>query len=197
MKTQILFILDRSGSMMSCAADACGGFNSFLKDQKKKPKGKRLTLLQFDHELIYTHKKKKIKDCDELVLGETYAPRGATALLDAIGTGINDLDNAEKAIVAVYTDGYENSSKEWKTESVKKLLKKCEKRGWEVLFLSAGLDTSYATDTLGMAAQHVAGGASIAAAAGAFSTRASNYSQTGTVDFSSLQDDVDEEQDNA
>lgn len=190
LKTEILFILDRSGSMASCATDAVGGFNSFLKDQKKEPKGKRLSLLQFDNHREYTYDRAKLKDCKKLVLGETYVPRGSTALLDAIGMGVNRLEKAEKAIVAVYTDGHENNSQEWTAEAVKKLLKKCEKKGWEVLFLSADVDTTYATQTLGMSKHRVAGGAGVAAAAATFSMRASKYANTGVASQDSLQADL-------
>ena len=196
MKTEILFIIDRSGSMMSCAQDAVGGFNAFLKDQKKEPKGKRLTLLQFDHEVDVTYDSEKIKNCKKLVLGETYQPRGSTALLDAIGGGLDRLKGSKNAIVAIYTDGQENASREWTVEGVKKALKKAENKGWEVLFLAADVDTSFATQTLGMASHRVAGGAvNVAAAASAFSTRATNYAATGKASMDSIQEDYDDEAD--
>ncbi len=190
MKTEILFIMDRSGSMASCAKDTVGGFNQFLKTQKKDPEGKRLTLLQFDDLIEHTYESDKLKDCKKLVLGETYRPRGMTALLDAIGSGLDKIKDAKKAIVAIYTDGHENASKEWTADGVKKLLKRAEKKGWEVLFLAADVDTTYATQTLGMRGHTVAGGAvAMAATMDTLSARTSNYVKTGQASKESLQAD--------
>lgn len=191
--TEILFILDRSGSMTSCASDAVGGFNSFLKDQKKKPKGKRLTLLQFDHEIEYTYDRSKLKDCKKLVLNETYSTRGTTALLDAIGIGLNHLKKADKAIVAIYTDGYENASREWSPEAVKKAIKKANKKGWEVIFLAADIDTKFATQTLGMSASKVATvrKSDIGKTMGLVSNYTRSYASSGKQSSTNLQEDHD------
>lgn len=193
MKTEIIFILDRSGSMQSCAKDAVGGFNTFLKEHQKEPKGKRLTLLQFDHKLIYTYTSKKIKKCTPLVNGETYQPRGSTSLLDAIGTGINRLKDSKKAIVIIYTDGQENTSWEWSPDGVKDLIKQVVKKGWQVDFLAADVDTTFATQALGMSKRNVAGGASVGLAMASSATRSMAYAKTGLVSGSSLQDDYDSE----
>lgn len=155
-KTEIVFVLDRSTSMHSIAQKAVDGFNAFLKEQQKNPKGKRLTLLQFDNKLEYIYKSKKISKCIPLVNGETYVIQGWTALLDAIGTAVHSVWNAKNVILAVYTDGYENSSQEFTTKNIKKILKRATKKGWETIFLAAEVDTIYFTHTLNINPNKVA-----------------------------------------
>lgn len=193
MTTEIMFILDRSGSMSACAADAVGGFNEYLKAQKKNPRGKRLTLLQFDHRIEFTYESAKPKDCKPLELGKTYEPRGTTALLDAIGTGLDCIKDAKKAIVAIYTDGLENASREWTAEGVKAALKRAEEKGWEVLFLASDINTDFAVHTLGMPKHRVAAvkGASVGASMRTVAARATNYAATGKASADSLQGDYD------
>jgi hypothetical protein len=150
--THISIILDRTGSMETIRDDTIGGFNTFLKDQKKQPGIATMTLVQFDtvdpYEII--HKFKPIKEVPDLT-HETYIPRAATPLLDAMGRGINDIEKSlaelseeerpSKVVVVVITDGLENSSREFRRDQVIKMVKeKTDKDGWQFVFLSADLD---------------------------------------------------------
>lgn len=170
-KTQIVFILDRSGSMQMASADAVGGFNAFMQEHRRIPKGKRFTVIQFDHEIQLLSNKSKIKYIPDLVNGFTYKPRGNTALLDAIGFGIDVVEGAEKAILVIYTDGMENCSQNYTASTIKTKLDGVRAKGWEVLFLASGIKaTEYATQFLNIPTWKTA-------VAGAFGT-ASLYNET-------------------
>jgi hypothetical protein len=149
--THITVILDRTGSMESIRDDTIGGFNAFLKQQKAEPGKATLTLVQFDTQDPYEviHKFKPLKDIPDLTR-ETYVPRASTPLLDAMGRGINDLeDNLENMpegkrptgiVIVIVTDGQENSSREFRKDQITKMVKqKQEKAGWQFVFLSADL----------------------------------------------------------
>lgn len=148
--TEIVTIVDRSGSMQTMKAEAIGGFNTFLDAQKKVPGKARLTLVLFDHEYLLVHNGKPISDVPPL--DETsYVPRGTTALLDAVGRAIDDvgLRLAEtpeehrpgKIIVLVLTDGHENSSHDYSAEHVRRMVQRQrETYSWEFVFLGANLD---------------------------------------------------------
>lgn len=137
-KTQIVFVMDRSGSMATYAKDAVGGFNSFLEDQRRLENVK-FSLLQFDTDFIWTYREMDPKECRPLVLGESYQPRGGTALYDAVGLAIKELGMVEKAIIVVYTDGDENSSRTYNHSQIREELSRVKNRGWEVLFLSSDM----------------------------------------------------------
>ena len=149
--TEIIFILDRSGSMASMSDEAKSGFNSFLKSQLECEGNARLSLTLFDHEytpVIQSVPLESVPNLDDT----NYEPRGATALLDAVGRSIHDfkqgLKNNPKAsvskrvIVVVLTDGLENASKEYDYKSVKDLIEQQKKQGWEFLFLASDLESS-------------------------------------------------------
>jgi uncharacterized protein YegL len=116
--TELVFILDRSGSMGTMAKEAIGGFNAFLEEQKKLPGEAKLTLALFDHQYSLVCNGKDIKDVEPLD-DKTYVPRGTTALLDAIGRTIDDVgsrlsatteaERPSKILVAILTDGQENA----------------------------------------------------------------------------------------
>lgn len=149
--THVTVILDRSGSMESVRDDTVGGINTFLEQQKAGPGEATLTLVQFDtgdpYEVI--HRFRPIGEVPPLTT-ETYVPRGGTPLLDALGRGINDIDSAvaglgkgqapEKVVVAVVTDGQENSSREFGKEQVREMVRRKTGEGWRFIFLSADLD---------------------------------------------------------
>ena len=150
--THISVILDRTGSMESIRDDTIGGFNTFLKEQKEQPGTATLTLVQFDTQDPYEiiHRFQPIKEVSELTR-ETYVPRAGTPLLDAMGRGINDLeqnlselkdkDRPAQVIFVVITDGQENSSKEFRKDQVEKMIKeRTEKDSWQFVFLSADLE---------------------------------------------------------
>ena len=147
-KTQIICILDRSGSMSSIMSDSIGGFNTFLKQQKELPDEATLTVALFDdkYELLYDNI--NIKNTKNITSKEWY-PRGTTALYDAIGKTINNVKSnhnklgveaPSKVLVCIVTDGYENSSKEYQLSDIEKLIKKCEKDDWNFIYLAANQD---------------------------------------------------------
>ena len=147
-KTQIVCILDRSGSMSSIMSDSIGGFNTFLKQQKELPDEATLTVALFDdkYELLYDDVDiKKVKD----ITSKEWYPRGVTALYDAIGKTINNVkathrklgvEAPAKVLVCVVTDGHENASKEYTRSDIQKLIQDCEKDDWNFIYLAANQD---------------------------------------------------------
>ncbi len=195
-RTEILFVLDRSSSMGHISQAAVDGFNAFLEEQQSDPKGKRLTLVQFDSNIEFIYKSRKLKDCRPLINGETYVIQGMTALLDAIGEGLHHIKNAKKAIVAVYTDGGENMSVEYSSEGIKKMLKKATKKGWETIFLASELGTvQYATRVLGFAANKVAHvmPKDFVNNMRTYSSYTTNYVNSGEASCDSFQADIDQD----
>lgn len=148
--THITVILDCSGSMESIREDTIGGFNAFVRQQKAGPGEASLTLVQFDsqdpYEVVWHFR--PVEKVPALTR-ETYVPRGGTPLLDALGRGINDIEASirrlnddeqpEQVIVAVITDGQENSSKEINKNQIEQMIRKRTEAGWEFVFLSADL----------------------------------------------------------
>jgi hypothetical protein len=148
--TDITIILDRSGSMDVIKGATIEGFNSFLKKQKSGEFDTNLTFVQFDDEYQMLYEEKDIKSVKYLN-SKSFQPRGTTSLLDAIGATINltkqRLDNKSKlkhpkgVIVAIITDGYENSSTKFPYNKVFKMIRKRElKDGWNFVFLGANQD---------------------------------------------------------
>lgn len=148
--TEIVFILDRSGSMSGLEADTIGGFNSMLAKQKKE-KGKALiSTVLFDHVSEVLHDRVDIQNVPPMTDRE-YTPRGCTALLDAIGGAIHHIGNIHKyarpedvpehTLFIITTDGIENASHYYTAERVKKMIQRQKsKYGWEFLFLGANID---------------------------------------------------------
>lgn len=148
--THITVILDRSGSMESIREDTIGGFNAFVDAQRSGPGEASLTLVQFDsqdpYEVVWHFR--PVEKVPALTR-ETYVPRGGTPLLDALGRGINDIEASikrlndderpEQVIVAVITDGQENSSREFDKKQIEQMIRKRSDAGWEFVFLSADL----------------------------------------------------------
>jgi len=160
MKTEIICIIDRSGSMSSIKNDAIGGFNSFLQEQKDFPGEATLTLIQFDDEYEIVHENRKIEEVPELT-ALTYQPRGCTALLDAIGRTVDSTgkrlanmeegNRPEKVIVAILTDGEENSSREYSSSKVKEMIEhQKEKYNWEFIYLGANQDAFAEASKIGI-----------------------------------------------
>jgi hypothetical protein len=147
--THISVILDRTGSMESIRDDTIGGFNSFLQDQKKQEGKATLTLVQFDSQDPYEviHHFKSIEDVPELDR-RTFVPRASTPLLDALGRGINDLENSlarmneenkpSKIVFVAITDGQENASREFRRDQIAKMIEdRKTKDHWQFVFLTA------------------------------------------------------------
>lgn len=147
----IVVILDRSGSMASIKHDAIGGFNTFLAQQKAQPGKARMTLVQFDHEYEVLCDRKALSRTKKLS-AETYVPRGATALLDAIGRTVGPIkpEKGEKVIVAILTDGHENSSREWTKAQINELIDAKRDEGFEFIYLGANQDAFAEAASIGI-----------------------------------------------
>ena len=155
---ELVFILDRSGSMGGLESDTIGGYNSMLSKQKKEKTGKvSVTTVLFDdqYELLYNQVPiEKVSPMTE----EEYYVRGSTALLDAIGKTVMQVkanqdkkEIKDKVLFVIITDGMENASREYRAEQVKKLIEeRKEKDNWEFLFLGANIDAIGAAKDIGI-----------------------------------------------
>lgn len=148
--TEIVFILDRSGSMRGLEADTIGGYNSLLEKQKKEAGEAIISTVLFDDVQEVLHDRVNL-DKMQPITDKEYYVRGCTALLDAIGGAIHHIGNVhkyareedrpEKTLFIITTDGMENSSRRYTCDKVKKMVERQkEKYGWEFLFLGANID---------------------------------------------------------
>ena len=148
--TEIVFVLDRSGSMQAMVEPAISGFNRLLREQQQVPGHARFTLVLFDDRYELPFHSVPIAEVVELDVS-TFVPRGSTALLDAIGRTIDDLgsklaatpekDRPGQVIIAILTDGEENASTRYSWEAVAKRIRhQSEKYQWQFLFLGANQD---------------------------------------------------------
>ena len=146
--TELVVILDRSGSMQRLAEDTIGGFNSLIENKRKLEDKCTVTTVLFDNKVEILYQGKNIKEVPTLTSKEYFA-RGSTALLDAIGITINETNSKissmkeekpNKVLVAITTDGLENSSNEYSYSSIKSLIEEKKKLGWDFIFLGANID---------------------------------------------------------
>jgi len=149
MASEIICIIDRSGSMGSMASEAIGGFNSFLAEQKAVPDDAcKFSMVLFDHEYIKAYDAEDIQNVQELN-DKTYVPRGSTALFDAMGRALDEaIDRIQKeyttlprVAVMVMTDGGENASKDYTKGRLDKLVEDLKKEGWQFVFMSSDLSS--------------------------------------------------------
>ena len=149
--TEIVMILDRSGSMARLEEETIGGYNSFIEEQKKEDSEANLTTILFDNEYEVLHDRVNLKDVEPLTDRDYYA-RGMTALLDAIGKTIQEIsrkisdsegkNTPDKVIFVITTDGYENASREFSNKQIKEMVeKKKNENNWEFLFFGANIDS--------------------------------------------------------
>ena len=155
---ELVFILDRSGSMGGLESDTIGGYNSMLSKQKKEKTGKvSVTTVLFDDQYELLYNQVPIEKVS-LMTEEEYYVRGSTALLDAIGKTVMQVkanqdkkEIKDKVLFVIITDGMENASREYRVEQVKKLIEeRKEKDNWEFLFLGANIDAIGAAKDLGI-----------------------------------------------
>ena len=163
---EVVFILDRSGSMSGMEEDTIGGFNSMLKEQKKESDNIIWSTVLFDHETEVVHDRvpvEKVRDLDE----DTYYVRGSTALLDAVGGAIHHIGNVHKyareedrpkrTLFVITTDGLENSSVIYSYRKVKQMIKRQKDRyDWEFVFLGANMDAVEVAGRIGIDADRAA-----------------------------------------
>ena len=160
--TELVFILDRSGSMMGLEADTIGGFNSMIEKQKAQPGGAVVSTVLFDNEIKVIHDRVPLERVRPMT-GDDYFVRGSTALLDAVGGAIHHIGNVhkyarredvpEKTLFVITTDGMENASRKYDHARVKEMIEKQQsKYGWEFLFLGANIDAAKEAMRFGISA---------------------------------------------
>ena len=159
--TEIVFILDRSGSMGGLESDTIGGYNSMLKKQQEEEGEALISTVLFDDQTEILHDRKDVKKVKPITKKEYYV-RGCTALLDAVGGAIHHISHVQKAmpederpektLFIITTDGMENASKEYTYDKVKKMVeKKKSKEHWEFIFLGANIDAVAVAGRFGVA----------------------------------------------
>jgi hypothetical protein len=162
--TEIAYILDRSGSMSPLVEDAIGGFNTFLANQKALPGRANFSLVLFDHEYVPAYDGVDIQSVPPLTR-MTYAPRGTTALLDAVGRTIDQVgarlaatpeaERPSKVIIAIFTDGLENASTDYRPDRIAAMIRhQQEVYAWEFLFLAANQDAIATARAFSIPAAH-------------------------------------------
>ena len=160
--TELVFILDRSGSMRGLEHDTIGGFNGMLDRQREQEGMANVTTVLFDDRYEKIHDRVSLDRVKELTKKEYYV-RGCTALLDAMGRTIHEMvliqkhlpaeEKAEKVIFVITTDGLENASHQYSREQVRRMVEHEKKRyGWEFLFLGANMDAVAEAGSFGIGA---------------------------------------------
>lgn len=135
----IIFLIDKSGSMYGSEKDTIGGFNSFIERERKKEFNTRVTTILFSDKYDVLYKRKDIRDVAKLTDRE-YHVGGTTALLDAIGKTITTMDREveNKVLFVIMTDGYENASIEYSRDQIKKMI---ANHNWEFIYIGADIDS--------------------------------------------------------
>lgn len=148
--TELVFILDRSGSMAGLEQDTIGGFNAMIEKQKEQSGDCYVSTILFDHESNILHDRIKLQDVETMTEND-YVVRGSTALMDAIGKAIVHIQNIHKyarnedvpknTMFVITTDGMENASKQYSSDEVKEMIEHQKQTyGWEFLFIGANID---------------------------------------------------------
>ena len=162
-QTELVFILDRSGSMSGLESDTIGGFNGMLTQHRSEGGDVLVSTVLFDHENEVIHDRVRIADVPALTSKEYYT-RGCTALLDAMGDAIHHIKNVHKyarpedrparTMFIITTDGMENSSTRYTADQVRAMVKQQEEAGWEFVFLGANIDAVQVAGGLGIRAEN-------------------------------------------
>lgn len=158
--TELIFILDRSGSMSGLGSDTIGGYNAMLEKQKKEPGEAVITTVLFDDRYELLHDRINIRGIEPITEKEYYV-RGTTALLDAVGRTISKIVNvqkhtvederAENVMFVITTDGMENASREYSYEKIRRMIEhQKSKYGWEFIFLGANIDAVDTAERFGI-----------------------------------------------
>ncbi|MBE6876012.1 MAG: VWA domain-containing protein [Ruminococcus sp.] len=160
--TELVFILDRSGSMSGLEKDTIGGFNGMIEKQKKEDGKAFVTTILFDDKIETLHDRLDLQEIKTLT-GKDYTVRGMTALLDAVGSTINHISNIHKyarpedvpehTMFIITTDGMENASREFNYAKIKSLIEEKKKLGWEFVFIGANIDAVTEGAKLGISAE--------------------------------------------
>ncbi len=166
MRTELVFILDKSGSMSGLESDTIGGYNALLKKQQQEPGEAVVTTILFDDGYEVLHNRVDIKNIRPITDKE-YVIGGCTALLDAVGKTINMIsaaqrksstkERADKVMVVITTDGMENASREYSYRKIKKMVEQQQREyGWEFIFLGANIDAISTAARFGIGAARAA-----------------------------------------
>ena len=161
--TELVFILDRSGSMGGLEADTIGGFNAMLKKQREQAGKCYVSTVLFDHETEVLHDRLPLEEVEDLT-DRDYTVRGCTALIDALGGAIKHIGNVHKyarpedvpenTMFVITTDGMENASKKYTADEVRKMVsRQKESYGWEFLFIGANIDAVKTAGRYGIGAE--------------------------------------------
>lgn len=161
--TELVFILDQSGSMSGLEKDTIGGYNSLIEKQKKEAGEALVSTILFNQHVKAIHDRVNLNQIEKLTDKE-YSPSGMTALLDALGSSIQHIQSVHKnlkeeelpskTLFVITTDGLENSSKEYSYDKVKSLIEEAKKKGWEFLFLGANIDAAKEASRFGIPKEH-------------------------------------------
>lgn len=193
MTTHVLMVTDMSGSMSPLASDVRGGFNSFLDDQAKQEGQFKYTVVLFDHEYMPMCKDVELGAVPRLT-ESNYMPRGNTALLDAVGRTVSSFDFSklnedDRVVLVIQTDGYENASREWNYATVKKLLDERRSSGkLREIYIGAGVDSWNQAQSMGM---HVNSYVNTSNSKGAVRSTYGNMSQSVNAAASAYSPDED------
>jgi len=157
--TEIVFILDRSGSMSGLEKDTIGGFNAMIEKQKKQDGKAYVSTVLFDHESVVLHDRLPLEQIKPMT-EDDYTVRGCTALLDAIGGAVKHIGNIhryarpegvpEHTMFVITTDGLENASRKYNSRDIKRLIESKKEEGWEFLFIGANIDAIETANTYGI-----------------------------------------------
>ena len=162
---ELVFILDKSGSMHGLEADTIGGFNSVIDEQKKLEGEVMVTTVLFSNASETVHDRVSICDIKPMTEND-YRTGGCTALLDAVGGTIEHIekihkyaraeDVPEKTMFVITTDGLENASRRFRGDQVRRMVEKKKEEGWDFIFLASNIDAAEAANNLGVGAENSA-----------------------------------------